>query len=204
MTELQVDTPYTVAWASSELNAFTPASLPLKVASETPRPSSTFILPQHTTTSFPGESEGPKSNSAASRTPTSALNLSSGAQAGIGVGAGIVGIAIGSLLMWLIIRRRSRRQRGPSHQIERADAKYSNDSPSPLPNIPELSGGDVAAEIPTKEISLEMFVEAANEVEQDWAAAEAYDEGLKHELAGEHEFRDIQKDKSTIKDFGLI
>lgn len=78
--------------------------------------------------------------------PNDALSagLSTGAQAGIGVGTGVIGIAIGSLLMWLIIRKRTRNhdRRSPEH-IESADAKYGSESP-PHPDIPELSGEEVS------------------------------------------------------------
>ena len=93
--------------------------------------------------------------------------------------------------MWFVIRRRSRRHdRSDSEQIEGAHGKFDGGSPAHsilgLPDLPEFDDNEIAAEIPTKERPLELFVEAGIEVEEDRAAGEADNDDMRHELDGNY------------------
>ena len=125
-----------VAWASSDLGSFTPASAPLiasapatapatsatttvtstlsNSASASTSPGGSNSLPQ---TSISANSAGAGSATATvfvTPSPSSTNNgLSTGAQAGIGVGVAVVGLALIALALWALLRRRRRRLRQP-------------------------------------------------------------------------------------------
>jgi hypothetical protein len=120
------DSPQTVAWASSDLDRFTPASLPSKIAREATSLKSDYSLQ-------PSRGSGAPAIPAESSSPAS--SLSTGAQAGIGVGAAVVGIAIGALLMWFFVRKRSRRH-NRSHVQEELEHRNKKNSKA-QPDIPE-------------------------------------------------------------------
>lgn len=154
---------------------FTPASLPLIVSSEAKARaslSSAHALPSATPAG--GGSFQPSSNAKSS-------SLSTGAQAGIGVAAAIVGIAVGAALMWYFIRRRSRRPAN-LEETELTDFARKEGHDPVIPGIPELTDEERSVEAPTIEKPQELFVEAAGELPQDFAAQEADNDDMRHEL----------------------
>lgn len=108
-----------VAWASSDLTKFTPASAPLlRFAPET---TSTSVPLQTTiitsglsvetvlitpTPSAPATSSSSQEAAQQSDMSTARRGLSTGAQAGIGVGVGMVGLALLLAALWFLLRRK--------------------------------------------------------------------------------------------------
>lgn len=163
-----VDLPYTVAWASSELDLFMPASLPLIISSEAKARATSGVyslLPSTSAAGSLGHSSKPSSD------------LSVGAQAGIGVAATVLGVLIGALIMYLFVRRRQRRSQSKLAELEGKPAE--DDDP---PKFPELDGREQSIEVPTKEKPGEMLGDVGHELPQDWAAQEADNDDMRHEL----------------------
>ena len=159
-----INIPYTVAWASSELPLFTPSGLPLIIARES--------KPESTTSSVSGKplaGDGARVSS----------SLSPGAQAGIGVTAALVGVAIGACVMWfLFIRKRSRRRE--DFVTLEAKVKDLDDSP----RMPELGVEGGRSEVAAKEKAVEMYADVGHEFPQDWG--QEVDAGMRHELDGNY------------------
>ena len=110
---------YLVAWASSDLSKFTPASAPLLLASQeailassenlgTPKSGSPPTA-RSSAASPQGSPPSPASQTSSSHTE-GARTLDTGVKAGIGVGVIVVSVAIISVGLWLLMRMRKRRK----------------------------------------------------------------------------------------------
>lgn len=107
-----------IAWESSDLSKFSPASAPL-------------ILAQQTGSSISSDSGG----------------LSSGASAGIGVGVTILVLGLVGLFVFLLYARKQRRKRvrQESESSEHSTQGYQRDSKTPLSPPPDYYAPKVAA-----------------------------------------------------------
>lgn len=128
---LAYDWAITVAWASSDLDSFKPLSAPLSLFGATPTTGSAAPTNVPPSRSQPAASTpshtGPTSNH------TSASVLSTGAKAGIGVGAGL-----GCLLVFLlgailvVMLRKQRRNRRAAGQMEHGGEASRFQSSAPI------------------------------------------------------------------------
>lgn len=105
--------PIVVTWASTDLYRFTPASAPLLAGLSTAAPSPTSKIAQTTSTE-------PVRNTA---TAAGKNRLSTGAQAGIGVGVSIAGLCVLIAGGWLLLRRRKNRSVSQDDKQPYVDAK---------------------------------------------------------------------------------
>ena len=119
---LAVRTACMVAWASKDLTLFTPKSAPLILASQAlvqshlaaqSATSSSTHNQSATDAASPASSPSNSFASPTAQATDSANNLTTGTQAGIGVGVALAGIALGMVAIWLVlIRPRRRRTNG--------------------------------------------------------------------------------------------
>lgn len=102
---LVADWPIFIAWQSSDLNHFTPASAPLLTATPMPTAAPTPVSstsPISSKTRVPMSTESPHHHS----------GTSTDTEAGIGVGVAVTGLTIIAILIaWLVSRKK--RQSGP-------------------------------------------------------------------------------------------
>lgn len=98
---------FQVVWASTDLESFTPRSAPL-LTSFTSSPPVTSSS-QQSVTSFQSSTSS-RSISSHTTSPGSSNSLSTGAQAGIGVGVSIVGLVVLAILGWCLLWRKRRRR----------------------------------------------------------------------------------------------
>lgn len=93
-----------IAWASSDLNNFTPKSAPILARmTET-------ALSSSSSAAATGAKPGGPSKTGHAEHKSSGGDLSTGADAGIAVGTAIVVLVVVGLLVWFCLRRRKRRQ----------------------------------------------------------------------------------------------
>ena len=109
---LAYDWAITIAWASSDLHSFTPASAPLLTAGAQPTSAPAAPGSGPTLNSQPATSTS-SSHSTMSSTPSpaSAGGLSTGAKVGIGVGVGLGCVLIILLVAILVLTLKRQRQR---------------------------------------------------------------------------------------------
>ncbi|KAK5724237.1 hypothetical protein LTR17_013523 [Elasticomyces elasticus] len=97
--------PISVAWQEADLNAFSPASAPVLVATQTSSATSNTTQPYDLVTSTSSVSSSSTASATTISNPDSS-GLSTGAEAGVGIGAGILCMALIGLGIWFWLRRR--------------------------------------------------------------------------------------------------
>ena len=121
--------PISVQWASSDLGDFTPSGAPTLVELSSSISSNTNTPPsEHTTQTSSDVVPGPQGHSGSHAAGHDThKELSTGAQAGIGVGVAIVGLALIAFGIWWLLRRRRQIAPAPNEkaaQREIHDASY--------------------------------------------------------------------------------
>lgn len=160
--------PIVVAWASSDLAKFTPKSAPLRAyqaaSSTIATVSSAGANAKTTNTNHPGAAAtDPGASSTSSSSPqhtSNAPGLSTGAEAGIGVGVALGVLVVIGLILWALFERRKRRKPGawpestedkdPSQTTwfeKRTDASEGNYYPT-ASTYEKRAGGPVDEDIP--------------------------------------------------------
>ncbi|KAK3719904.1 hypothetical protein LTR37_004027 [Vermiconidia calcicola] len=162
--------PISVAWQEKDLSLFMPASAPLLALS---RAGVTFAPDSSTSqsTSSPSTSSSPATSVPSAETAQPKLDLSSGAAAGIGVGATVAVISAAAGLWWLLRNYKFSRRR---HQDQlQFPAEGGQDQKSYLPS------GHAMAEAPDTGRPYEAdYSNVRVELEGRWHAPEA-DKGIR-------------------------
>ena len=160
-TSVTVTTPFlaydwaiTVAWASSDLDSFKPASAPLAPSdtppatasaaptgglSSRPRLAASTLSPTGAISSHPVTGSPPITGSPSS--PTSAGGLSTTGKVGIGTGIGLGCPLILLLLALFVLMRRKKRQNQEAARV----VEYGDETPGL-----QLSASDISAAVPTQ------------------------------------------------------
>lgn len=149
-----------VAWASSDLPLFTPASAPLVQARLAASASRASASDSQATTSEP--------SNGTSSSPMSSGFLSTGAQAGIGVGVSIAGIILLALGMWALLRRRQSRTRNDEPRADPRAGLRGEDAEKKLPGVAELGNYGAKAELAGLTKPTELDRNERHELEGHW------------------------------------
>lgn len=169
-----------VAWASSDLSSFSPASAPVTTAQQTSTPSSASsgVAALSSTATSQSAASSRTATASAHRSSAAANNgggLSTGAQAGIGVGVALAALALlAALVFWFMHKRRKDKQTpvtpvvGPGEQkgVYAHYAPVSQNAPVEAPDtqrapfveapdsqkpMPEMDGSNTVSELPGHE-----------------------------------------------------
>jgi hypothetical protein len=168
--------PISVAWQSSDLDKFIPASAPLLALAQ-----QTGGSLSATTSSSASSSTQNTQYPSSTNTKSGEADLSTGAKAGIGVGVAVAALAIIAGMLYWFFRRYQLTQKPKKAEVNTAAEKrdiYGENMSSPMDarphaeldsdaNVFEAANSSMPAEAPTKTIPHELEGDMVPELSQD-------------------------------------